>query len=348
MPRRVGIVEDPRYQDHCGPEGHPERPERLTAVSEAIDSFRDQLVPIPARPAEPGEILAIHEESLLREVEDASGRAPARLDADTYVSAASFEIARLAAGGCVDLVRGVARRDFTSGLAAVRPPGHHAEGDRAMGFCLFNNVAIAARAAQAEGIERVLIFDWDVHHGNGTQHSFETDPNVFYVSAHQFPFYPGTGSFGEVGIGRGEGTTLNIPLPAGAGDTEYVGAVQRLVLPAARAFKPELILISAGFDAHRDDPLAEMNVSAEGYLAMAGAMRTAADELCGGRLAFILEGGYALSGLREGIEATLAATLAPIPPVAEAVGAPEGTTLRQVVDQVVAAHGSSIPDLGSS
>jgi len=217
-----------------------------------------------------------------------------------------------------------------------------------MGFCLFNNVAIAARAAQAEGIERVLIFDWDVHHGNGTQHSFETDPNVFYVSAHQFPFYPGTGSFGEVGIGRGEGTTLNIPLPAGAGDTEYVGAVQRLVLPAARAFKPELILISAGFDAHRDDPLAEMNVSAEGYLAMAGAMRTAADELCGGRLAFILEGGYALSGLREGIEATLAATLAPIPPVAEAVGAPEGTTLRQVVDQVVAAHGSSIPDLGSS
>ncbi|MBW2244043.1 MAG: histone deacetylase, partial [Deltaproteobacteria bacterium] len=130
IPRRVGIVEDPRYQDHCGPEGHPERPERLTAVSEAIDSFRDQLVPIPARPAEPGEILAIHEESLLREVEDASGRAPARLDADTYVSAASFEIARLAAGGCVDLVRGVARGDFTSGLAAVRPPGHHAEGDR--------------------------------------------------------------------------------------------------------------------------------------------------------------------------------------------------------------------------
>ncbi|MCP3982790.1 MAG: histone deacetylase [bacterium] len=342
---QVGIVEDPRYREHREPEGHPERSERLTAVSEAIDPFRNQLVPIQARPAEPAEILAIHDESHLREIEAAASQAPIQLDADTYVSPASFDIARLAAGGCIDLVRAVARGELSSGLAAVRPPGHHAEADRAMGFCLFNNVAIAARAAQAEGIERVLVFDWDVHHGNGTQHSFESDPNLFYLSTHQFPCYPGTGSFGEVGIGRGEGTTLNIPLPPGCGDTEYVGAVQRLVLPAARAFRPELILVSAGFDAHRDDPLAEMNVSSAGYLAMAAALRAAADDLCEGRLAFILEGGYALRGLREGVEATLTASLAEVPPIARAVEAPKGTVLRQVIDQVAAAHDSTIPDL---
>ncbi len=347
-PRRIGIVEDRRYREHREPDGHPERAERLGAVSDAIDGVREQLVPLPARLAEPGEILAIHDEAHLRGVEAAAVRAPTQLDPDTYVSPASFEVARLAAGACVDLTCAVARGELDGGLAAVRPPGHHAEGDRAMGFCLFNNVAIAARAAQAEGAERVLIFDWDVHHGNGTQHSFETDPDVLYVSTHQFPYYPGTGSFGEVGLGRGEGATLNVPLPAGCGDAEYVGAVQRLVAPAARAFRPDLILVSAGFDAHEHDPLAAMNVGAGGYVAMAAVLRALAEELCGGRLAFVLEGGYALSGLREGIQAVLATALHPAPPLAPAVDAPEGTVLRQVVDRVVDAHGRAIPGLGAA
>ena len=338
MTRRVGLVEDPRFQHHQEPEGHPERAERLLAVAEAIDPLRSSLVPVAARGAEPEELLAIHDEGHLRGLEAAAAHGPGRLDPDTYVSPASFDVACLAAGACVDLARAVARGDLDTGLAAVRPPGHHAEGDRAMGFCLFNNIAIAARAARAEGVERVMILDWDVHHGNGTQHSFETDPDVLYVSTHQFPYYPGTGDFGEVGIGRGEGTTLNIPLPAGCGDAEYLGVLQHLVVPAAEAFAPELILVSAGFDAHRDDPLAAMTVTGAGYRAMASQMRGLAEGLCEGRLAYVLEGGYALSGLREGISAVLDSMLEDATAAPPTVEVPEGTVLAQVVERATAAH----------
>ena len=165
-------------------------------------------------------------------------------------------MARLAAGGSIDLARAVARGDLSAGLAAVRPPGHHAEAHRAMGFCLFNNIAIAAAALRAEeGVERILILDWDVHHGNGTQRSFEEDPNLLYFSTHQYPFYPGTGAFDEAGSGRGEGATVNVPLPAGCNDEEYLGVLQRILVPVTLAFRPEILLVSAGFDAHRDDPL---------------------------------------------------------------------------------------------
>jgi acetoin utilization deacetylase AcuC-like enzyme len=347
--RATAVVEDPRYRDHRGPDGHPERPDRLLAVGAEIESRADRLERLAPRAATDDEILRVHGRDHLALVAEAASRAPTHLDADTYVSPASFEVARLAAGAVVDLARGVARGAIGSGLAAVRPPGHHAEAGRAMGFCLFNNVAIAARALQQEeGIERILILDWDVHHGNGTQHTFEEDPSVLYVSTHQFPYYPGTGDFGEIGRGKGEGATLNVPLPAGCGDTEYVGAFQRILVPAARAFRPEIVLVSCGFDAHADDPLAAMRVSADGYRAMAVIVRALAEDLCAGRLALVLEGGYALGGLREGTAAVLDVLLeedAPEPPPTPDLET--NSILDQVVTRVAGAHGRRLGDLGA-
>ncbi len=349
--RRVppfALIEDPRYREHRGPQGHPERPERLEAVAAAIDPVRAALLPLPARAAEDGEVLRVHEPALLARVAEAAAAAPCQLDPDTYVSRRSLEIARLAAGAAIDLAAAVARGEASAGLAAVRPPGHHAEVDRAMGFCLFNNVAVAARALQAEhGVDKLLILDWDVHHGNGTQHAFEADPSVLYFSMHQFPFYPGTGSFGEIGVGRGEGATVNVPLPAGAGDAEYLGVVQRVLTPVAQGFRPELILVSAGFDAHRDDPLASMQVSAAGYRGMTAWLRALADAVCGGRLAFVLEGGYAPSGLREGVGALLAASLESPEPLGAPAAAGPGSVLAAVLERLVGIHGDRFPGLGA-
>ncbi|MHC4789216.1 MAG: histone deacetylase family protein, partial [Planctomycetota bacterium] len=312
--RATAVVEDSRFRDHRGPGGHPERPERLAAVDAALAERSDRLERLAPRPASPDEILRVHTPAHLKLIGEAAGRAPLRLDADTYVSPQSCDVALLAAGATIDLARAVARGEIRSGFAAVRPPGHHAEAGRAMGFCLFNNVAVAARALRAEdGVERVLILDWDVHHGNGTQHFFEEDPSVLYVSFHQFPFYPGTGDFAEAGRGKGLGATLNVPLPAGCGDLEYEGVARRLLVPAARHFRPEMILVSSGFDAHRDDPLGGMAVSREGFRSLARVVRALADDLCAGRLACVLEGGYADSGLREGTAALLDALLDPAP-----------------------------------
>jgi acetoin utilization deacetylase AcuC-like enzyme len=342
------VIEDPRYREHRGPPRHPERPERLAAVAEALDAVRPSLLPLPARAADDEELLRVHERALLATVAEAARAAPAQLDADTFVSPRSHEVARLAAGAAIDLAAAVARGTAATGLAAVRPPGHHAESDRAMGFCLFNNVALAARALQAaHGVGKLLIFDWDVHHGNGTQHAFESDPSILYFSTHQFPYYPGTGSFGEVGVGRGEGATVNVPLPAGSGDAEYLGVVERLLAPVARAFRPELILVSAGFDAHRDDPLAAMEVSGAGYRALAARVLALASEVCGGRVAFVLEGGYAASGLREGVAGLLAASLEG-PSGEPPVEVPAGSVLARVIDRVVGIHGRHFPGLGAA
>jgi len=221
--RSIGVVEDSRFRDHRGPAGHPERPERLSAVEAALAPERERLVPLAPRPATPDELLRIHTEKHVDHVARACRNAPAHLDPDTYVAPESYDVGLLAAGGSVELVSAIAAGRMHAGIAAVRPPGHHAEADRAMGFCLFNNVAVAARALQRDaGLERVMILDWDVHHGNGTQHSFEEDPSVLYVSTHQYPYYPGTGSAAECGRGRGIGATLNIPMPAGCGDGEYL------------------------------------------------------------------------------------------------------------------------------
>ena len=347
--RSVGVIQDSRYRDHSAPEGHPERPDRLAAVEEAIGGRAGSLSALAARQAEDEEILRIHERAHLESISAAVARAPTQLDPDTYVSPRSLEVARLAAGGSIELARAVARGDLSAGLAAVRPPGHHAEAHRAMGFCLFNNVAIAAAALRAEeGIERILILDWDVHHGNGTQRSFEEDPNLLYFSTHQYPFYPGTGAFDEAGSGRGEGATVNVPLPAGCNDEAYLGVLQRILVPVTLAFRPEILLVSAGFDAHRDDPLAGMRVGEQGFAAMASIVRSLADQVCGGRLAYFLEGGYALSGLREGTGAVLDATLPPeAPSLPGPVEAPDGSLLSKLVGLVISVQGRHYPDLGA-
>jgi len=338
--RKTAVVEDKRFLDHRGPAGHPERPERISAVGAAIDARGEALARFPPRAATPEEILRVHSREHFDRVAKTSQRAPAKLDPDTYVSAESFEVALLAAGSTAELALRVARGELASGFAAVRPPGHHAESDRAMGFCLFNNVAIAARALQEQqSVDRIMILDWDVHHGNGTQHLFESDPSVLYASTHQFPFYPGTGAVGEIGVGRGEGSTFNVPLPAGCGDREYVGVMERLIAPAARSFRPEMILISCGFDAHRDDPLAGMNVTREGFRDMATIARALAEDLCGGRILFVLEGGYAVSGLADGVTAVLDVMMgeaAPEVPKSEPVLS--GTALDAVIEQVSRAH----------
>jgi len=348
--RTVQVISDPRFQSHRGPEGHPERPERLIAIGEAIDEFRDHLEFAPPRAAEADEILRVHDDRLNDLLESTRDQPSGRIDADTYFSPSSYDVACLAAGSCVDLTGRVMRGEVTSGLAAVRPPGHHAESDRSMGFCLFNNVAIAVRALQAEeDAPRILIFDWDVHHGNGTQHIFESDRDVLYISTHQFPFYPGTGDFGEAGVGGGVGSTINIAMPPGCGDSEYVGVLQRIVMPAAMAFEPDVILISCGFDAHRDDPLASMEISQDGFGAMAMTMRGLADSLCGGRIVYILEGGYSLLGVREGARAVLESLTAPsASPEPPSVELASGSMLAGLVDRVVEVHGRRIPDLGAA
>jgi acetoin utilization deacetylase AcuC-like enzyme len=348
MQRSLSVVEDPRFRDHAGPSDHPERPARLAAVSRALAPRRDRLESVPPRPAGDEELLRVHTRDHLALVAESARRAPCRLDPDTYACAESHAVARLAAGASVDLARRVARGESPAGFAAVRPPGHHAEAGRAMGFCLFNNVAIAARALQAEeGLERILILDWDVHHGNGTQHSFEEDASILYASTHQFPYYPGTGDFGEAGRGDGEGATLNVPMPPGCGDSELIGVLQRVLVPAARAFRPELILVSCGFDAHRDDPLASLDVSGSGFADATHIVRALADDLCGGRLVLLLEGGYAESGLEDGTAAVVDALLEVAPAPVPVPEAPPGSTLRGLVQRVAAVHGARIPDIGA-
>jgi acetoin utilization deacetylase AcuC-like enzyme len=345
--RGIEVIADPRYAAHEGPAGHPERPERLRAVGAAIDRFEGSLARRAPRPASPDELYAVHERAHVERVRRAAAAGAGNLDPDTYVSPESYDVALLAAGACADLALRVARGDARAGFAAVRPPGHHAEGDRAMGFCLFNNAAIAARAVQRDaGVERVLILDWDVHHGNGTQHTFETDPSVLYVSTHQYPFYPGTGAAGEIGSGRGEGATLNLPMPAGCGDAEYVGMFQRVIAPAARAFRPDYWIVSCGFDAHEDDPLAAMRVTQSGYAAMTAVVRELAEELSGGRMLFVLEGGYSLRGLSEGVAALLAGLVAPAPTSPAPADLVRGSVLEKLVARAAAVHGARIPGIG--
>jgi acetoin utilization deacetylase AcuC-like enzyme len=346
--RRLAVVDDPRFRDHRGPEGHPERPERLEAVSRAIRERAARLQTFAPRPAQDEEILRVHTEDHLDRLIEAARHAPLQLDPDTYVCPESLDVARLAAGTSIDLAGRVAGGEIQAGLVAVRPPGHHAEAGRAMGFCLLNHVAIAARALQRNaGVERVLIVDWDVHHGNGTQHAFEDDPSVLYFSTHQFPYYPGTGAVGEVGRAAGTGATVNVPLPAGCGDPEYLGVMERILVPVARRFRPEFILVSCGFDAHRDDPLAAMQVTGAGFAAMGHIVRALADDLCAGRLLLVLEGGYALSGLYEGTGAALDALLAvdadPPPPPET----PPGSLLATLLEKVRSAHGGRYPELGA-
>ena len=347
--RTIRVIDDPRQEAHEAPPGHPESAQRLRAVRLAIEARADRVELRAARPAEDAELLCVHPADHLARVEDAAQRAPTQIDPDTYASPASADVARLAAGSAIDALRAVSGGDCDAAFAAVRPPGHHAEADQAMGFCLYNNVAAAvATLRERDGVERVFVLDWDVHHGNGTQHLFEHERDVLYASLHQFPFYPGTGAVGEVGIGRGEGSTVNVPMPAGCGDVAYQNAIDRIVAPVARGFAPELIVVSCGFDAHRSDPLGQMEVSTEGFAAMTARLRDLAGALCGGRIAFVLEGGYSPLGLEESSAAVLDTLLADEAPVSATPPLPLTHPLWGVIKGLRNRLGDRYPDLGSA
>jgi acetoin utilization deacetylase AcuC-like enzyme len=290
------------------PPGHPERMERAHVFDAVATRWAERGGEIAApRPATREELVRVHDAAYLDRIAGTAGQ-PAMLDADTFTSPETYEIALLAAGATVQAAE-YALAHRVPAFALVRPPGHHAEASRAMGFCVFNNVAVAAAAALASGVERVAVVDIDVHHGNGTQWMFYDDPRVLYVSTHQHPFYPGTGAADEVGIGRAAGYTFNVPLEAGSSDADYELVYREAVLPVLDAFAPELLLVSAGFDAHREDPLAGCAVTDEGYAAMGAAVAALAAEL-GIGLGFVLEGGYALGALARSVVATLRAATA--------------------------------------
>ncbi|MFQ6070055.1 MAG: histone deacetylase [Candidatus Aminicenantales bacterium] len=304
---KTGIVMDERYKEHNMGAFHPESPQRLEAiygmVKEEISFTYEKIEP---RPATEEEIQAVHSASYVRMIKETSGKDRVMLDPDTSTSARSYEVALLAAGGLLSAVDMVMAEKLTNGFALVRPPGHHAEASRAMGFCIFNNVAVAAEyLLRKHSLKRIMIVDWDLHHGNGTQHSFYSREDVLYFSTHQFPYYPGTGNWDETGSGRGEGFTVNVPLRPGKGDADFLFIFRNLLQPLASAFMPEFILVSAGFDIYRDDPLGGMEVSPEGFAVLTDELLSLSHRVCGGRLLFSLEGGYDLNGLREGVKHVL-------------------------------------------
>jgi acetoin utilization deacetylase AcuC-like enzyme len=324
------LISSERFAEHQTPPGHPECPERAEVMDVIAAAWRRSGGESAAPHAATGEQLArVHSGEYLSRIAQTAGSAVA-LDPDTYTSPETYQVALLAAGAAVEAVERVlgasdpGRRPRPSGsgatsapparpehpaaarvLALVRPPGHHAERSRAMGFCLYNNIAVAAAHARSIGVERVAIVDYDVHHGNGTQHMFENDPSVLYVSTHQFPYYPGTGAAEEIGTGAARGFTVNVPIEVGATDEDYRRVFEEAVTPVVRQFDPGLVLVSAGFDAHECDPLAGMRLTTGAFAAMTAELRQVAAECCGGRLVAITEGGYDLPALAESMQAVV-------------------------------------------
>lgn len=294
----MALYDDPIFREHDSGPGHPERPERLDAVREGLrkHGLEGRLSVLTPRAARQEELLRVHTEAHLSRIAATEGKTVC-FDLDTQAGPRSYAAALLAAGAVVDAVDRVLAGQIDRAFCLVRPPGHHAEADRAMGFCLFNNVALGAAHALAGGLDRVMIIDFDVHHGNGTQAIFYPDPRVLYVSSHAFPFYPGTGALGEVGEGAGRGFTVNLPLPQGMGDPEYARVYREIVAPLGEAFAPELVLVSAGFDAYDGDPLAGMHLTERGYAELTAACLEVAAGSAKGRAVFVLEGGYDLDGL---------------------------------------------------
>jgi acetoin utilization deacetylase AcuC-like enzyme len=303
-------VFDPLYLEHDLP-GHPENRTRLDTILQALrdEGLLPRLTLLQPRPVSRALLERVHQPGYVTAVQAMAARGGGYLDPDTYVTPRSFEAALLAAGGVVELVHAVLDGRADNGIALIRPPGHHATPARGMGFCLFNNVALGAQAALERGLTRILIVDWDVHHGNGTQEIFYRSPQVLYFSTHQYPHYPGTGHWREVGEGPGRGFTVNVPLPAGVGDQGFARIFAELLTPLARRFQPEVILVSAGYDAHWSDPLAGLRLSLAGYWRMAQGVVNLAQELCQGRLVVALEGGYNLAILGRAVADTCRALL---------------------------------------
>lgn len=303
-PMPLLIVTDDRMIDHDAGRGHPERPDRLRAVLNHLRMRTNRLPEESPSPANRATLELVHDPAYVESILALRGQR-ARLDADTAIGPQSVDAALLAAGATTHAVDAVLTRHATRAIALVRPPGHHAESDRAMGFCLFNNIAIGAQhAIEKYGLTRVMILDWDVHHGNGTQHLFERRPDVLYASVHEWPMYPGTGRAEEIGLDAGRGYTVNIPYAAGADDAAFLAAIHEVILPIARAYRPELILVSAGYDADARDPLASMRLTPDGFSAMTAVLRDLANECCDQRIVFLLEGGYDLTALTEGVGRT--------------------------------------------
>jgi len=305
---KTGIVRDETYLDHQPGAFHPESHKRLEAIYEMLEDpdMRDKYPEVPVREATEEELLYIHTKDYINMVAATAGKSYGYLDPDTQTSAGSYAAALRAAGGLCSAIEMVHNGELDNAFALVRPPGHHAERNRGMGFCLFNNVAIGARYAQKQlGLEKILIADWDLHHGNSTQHSFENDPSILYFSTHQYPYYPGSGSFQEVGKDKGQGYTVNVPLSTGFADAEYVAIYQEILKPIALQFDPDIVFCSVGFDIYMNDPLGGMSVSPDGFAGLTRVLMDIARETCNGRLVLTLEGGYDLEGLRNSAKAVL-------------------------------------------
>jgi acetoin utilization deacetylase AcuC-like enzyme len=323
---KTGIVKDWKYMEHDMGGFHVESPQRIQAIYRMIEErIKFPLYEIEPRPATEKELQLIHTTGYVSSIKSTAGKDRVHLDPDTSTSARSFEIALLAAGGILKAADLIMDGTIQNGFALVRPPGHHAEASRAMGFCIFNNIAVAAAYLQKKhGLKRILIVDWDLHHGNGTQHSFADSAEVLYFSTHQFPHYPGTGHWSEVGEGKGEGLTVNIPLHAGKTDSDYLHIFNKILHPIAAEYKPEFLLVSAGFDIYAGDPLGGMQITKEGFAAMTSELMKIASENGHQRVLLSLEGGYNLQGLQDGVEHVLCqlsgeASVHPIEPTASSL-----------------------------
>jgi len=304
---KTGLIYDDIYLEHKTTAGHPETSQRLVAITARLKAsgLYSQLIKLPSKPVSTEWLATVHSPEYIQRAKRSCQNNAGYLDSmDVPISAESYEVALVAAGGVLSAIDAVVEKKVTNAFCAVRPPGHHALKDKAMGFCIFNNVAVGAKYIQKKhNLSDILIVDWDVHHGNGTQATFYDDPSVLYFSTHRYPFYPGTGSEAEKGSGKGMNYTINVPLPAGSGDADYLRVFKEKLEPAALAFSPDFVLISAGFDAHKDDLLGGMKVTAEGFAQLTQIVKDISEKCCEGRLVSVLEGGYGLEGLASSVEA---------------------------------------------
>ena len=338
--KRIALIRDEVYLEHKNPPWHPENPERLTAINRMLSRFpyKDQLFDIPARDATDEEISWIHEPGYIEQIKNTREREFTMFDADTSACCDSYSAAVRAAGGTLEAVEAVMTGRCQGAFALVRPPGHHAEANRAMGFCLFNNVAIAAEyARRRHRIRRIAILDWDVHHGNGTMHSFYGSNEILYFSIHEYPHYPGTGILTEIGEAEGRGYTANVPLPGGQGNEDYMAVLQRIFRPIIQEFQPELTLVSAGFDGHVYDPLAGMVLTNEGYAAMTSEVIEVSAAHTTGKIVFVLEGGYQLHALAASVSSVLH-TLLGLQQSTETMNNPLSDESGKVIEKVISLH----------